>query len=565
MNARRLLVVTYYFGPDGPVGGLRWLGITKYLARLGWKISVVTGVPRIGNGARNGPDVESFPRFWTLSDAWRLFRRLALGPSLEAFPTASQVGNPSAPPGPLRQLGREVAALLTFPDESRGWLLRAALRTRSLMRRLQPQVVVSSGPPHTAHLVAGFATMGSAVPWLIDLRDPWAGPLSKIWESDRLLGSRLFRVVAPRLERLAFRAAQGIITNTHQLGDALSARYPDMPVVCVPNGVDAECLPPPARDQYPGLAIAYTGWLYTGRDLGPVVQALRVFLERHPEAAQAGVKLRVAGQADAGHAQAFYRAVASAGMEPYVEVLGPLPRAEALNIVSRSRLAVVLAQEQELQVPAKLYESVAMGIPTLVVAPPGSAAAVEGNRVGAVVRGAADIEGIACVLERLWRDGSQERLCPVPITYEAIAPMVDKVLQQRPRRPDPQRPRPSRSNDRRPSGSLVACPRQGRATLRRELPVPSAKIICCVLAIAPRGRHPPRELPVQSDRLPVQSDRAAVSRTRRWGGRPARGDGSIRFSLAARCPQVRLRARIVCCVGGGRGSTSECAAGASRC
>ena len=213
--------------------------------------------------------------------------------------------------------------------------------------------------------------------------------------------------------------------------------------MCVPNGVDAECLPPPARDQYPGLAIAYTGWLYTGRDLGPVVQALRVFLEHHPEAAQAGVKLRVAGQADAGHAQAFYRAVAAAGMEPYVEVLGPLPRAQALNVVCRSRLAVVLAQQQELQIPAKLYESVAMGIPTLVVAPAGSAAAVEGERVGAVVRDAADIEGIACVLERLWRDGSQVRLCPVPITYEAIAPVVDKVLQQR-RRPDPQRPRPRR-------------------------------------------------------------------------------------------------------------------------
>ena len=426
----RLLVITYYFDPDGPVGGLRWLGITKYLARLGWKISVVTAVPPTGKGAPNGPEVELCPRLWTLSDGWRLLRRLAFGPPLRGFPKASRVANVSPPPGLLRQLGREVAAFLTFPDESRGWLLRAALRTRSLMRRLQPQVVVSSGPPHTAHLVAGLATMGSAVPWLIDLRDPWAGPLSKIWESDRMFGSRLFRVVAPRLERLAFRAAQGIITNTHQLGDALSARYPGMPVVCVPNGVDAECLPPPARDQYPGLAIAYTGWLYTGRDLGPVVQALRVFLEHHPEAAQAGAKVRVAGRADAGHAQAFYSAVAAAGMEQYVEVLGPLPRAEALNVVARSRLAVVLAQQQELQIPAKLYESVAMGIPTLVVAPADSAAAVEGKRVGAVVRDAADIEGIACVLERVWRDGPRELSCPVPITYEAIAPLVDNVLQR---------------------------------------------------------------------------------------------------------------------------------------
>ncbi len=443
MNTRRLLIVTYYFDPDGPVGGLRWLGITKYLARLGWKIAVVTAVPPIGNDAPSGPDVELCPRLWTFSDGWRRLRRLAGGPSGGGFPIASRVANPSAPPGLLRQLGREVAAFLTFPDESRGWMLRAALRTRSLMRRFRPHVVVSSGPPHSAHLVAALATIGSAVPWWIDLRDPWAGPFEKIWESDRMLGSRLFRVVAPRLERLAFRAAQGIITNTRQLGDALAARYPDVPVVCVPNGVDAERLPPPAHDRYPGLGIAYTGWLYTGRDLGPVVQALRAFLERHPEAARAGAKLRVAGRADAAHARAFYSAVAAARMEPYVEVLGPLPRVEALNIVSRSRLAVVLAQEQQLQIPAKLYESVAMGIPTLVVTPPGSAAAVEGNRVGAVVRDSADVEGIACVLERAWRDGSRERSCPVPITYEVIAPMVDKVLQQR-GHPEPQSPGPLR-------------------------------------------------------------------------------------------------------------------------
>ena len=439
MTPRRLLVITYYFSPDGPVGGLRWLGITKYLARLGWKISVVTGFPPIGRDGLNGPDVELCPRLWTLVDGWRLLRRQAFGSSPGGFPKASRVGNPSAPPGLLRRLGREVGAFLTYPDESRGWMLRAALRARSVMRRLRPHAVVSSGPPHAAHLVAALATIGGTVPWWIDLRDPWAGPLTKIWESDRMLGSRLFRVVAPRLERLAFRAANGIITNTRQLGDALAVRYPDVPVVCVPNGVDTERLPPPARDRYPGLGIAYAGWLYTGRDLGPVVQALRLFLEHHPEAAQAGAKLRVAGQADAAHARAFYGTVAAAGMEQYVDVLGPLPRAEALNVVARSRLAVVLAQQQELQIPAKLYESVAMGIPTLVVAPADSAAWIEGKRVGAVVHDAADIEGIACVLERLWRDGLRERSCPVPITYEAIAPLVDKVLQQR-RRPDPQRP-----------------------------------------------------------------------------------------------------------------------------
>ncbi len=116
-------------------------------------------------------------------------------------------------------------------------------------------------------------------------------------------------------------------------------------------------------------------------------------------------------------------------MEQYVEVLGALPRARALDVVSRSRLAVVLAQEQELQIPAKLYESVAMGVPTLVVAPADSAAGAEGKRVGAVVRDSADVEGIACLFEHLWRDGPRERsLCPAAMTYEAIARRVDILL-----------------------------------------------------------------------------------------------------------------------------------------
>jgi Glycosyltransferase Family 4/Glycosyl transferases group 1 len=428
-NPRRLLVITYDFGPSGPVGGLRWAGIAKYLTRLGWNIAVVTAAPAYGRTAAVDAQVEWCPRLWTLGDGYRLLRSRIFGESLGSSSNGGRVTPPEWPRGLLRRLGNEVATFLAFPDEGHGWMLRAALRARSVIRRFQPQVVVSSGPPHSAHLVAGMATIGSSARWLIDLRDPWAGPIPKVWQSHRRIGTRVFRTLVPPLERLAFRAADGVITNTPQLADVLAAKYPDVPFVCVPNGVDPDGVPPPARRQYPGLGIAYTGRLYAGRDLGPVMGALRIFFDRHPEAAQAGSKLRIAGDADARHAQVFHDAVAVAGAEQYVEVLGLLPRAEALDVVSRSRLAVVLAQDQALQIPAKLYESVAMGVPTLVVAPAGSAAAVEGNRLGAVVRDSGDVDGIACVLEHLWRDGAGARSpCPVPITYDAIAALVDQVL-----------------------------------------------------------------------------------------------------------------------------------------
>ncbi|OLC77084.1 MAG: hypothetical protein AUH78_05180 [Gemmatimonadetes bacterium 13_1_40CM_4_69_8] len=425
---RRLLVITYHFPPDGSVGGLRWAGITKYLARLGWEVVVVTAVPPSGSDAAVGVQVESCPRFRTLLDAYQGLRRLAQRPRA-SFPDASSVARPSEPAGLLRRLRREVEALLTLPDQSRGWVLRAALRARSVCRQFQPQVVVSSGPPHSAHLVARMATMGNAVRWFVDLRDPWAGPIATAWQSHPVIQTRVFRALVPRAERLAFRAAHGVIANTPQLAEALAARYPDVAVTCIPNGVDPECLPPPASRLYPGLGVAYAGTLFGSHDLGPVMRALRLLFERHPEAAQAGSKLRVVGHADASCAVALDEQVGSLGLEQYVEVLGPLPRAQALDVVSRSRLAVVLAQELEMQIPAKLYELVAMGIPTLVLAGERSAAGVEGNRLGAVALDPNDVAGIACLLEQLWRDDSQQRSpCPASITYDAIAARVDTLL-----------------------------------------------------------------------------------------------------------------------------------------
>jgi glycosyltransferase involved in cell wall biosynthesis len=427
-DRRRLLVISYYFGPDGSVGGLRWAGITKYLERLGWEASVITAAPPGANGAPGGAHVEWCRRHQTFLDACRLVRRLALGSSLGARPHGARVVAAERF-GLLARLRREVVALLAYPDEGRGWVSRAALRARSVMRRFQPHVVVSSGPPHSAHLVAALATTGSAARWWIDLRDPWAGPHTKAWDADARVGSRIYRTLSRPLERLAFGMAHGVVTNTPQLAEALAATYPAVPMACVPNGVDPAWLPPPASPRFPGLGIVYAGTLYGSRDLGPVVRAMRLFLERHPEAAHAGSKLRIAGPAELRHARAFNDAVTATGMQPYVELLGPLPRDQALDIVSRSRLAVVLAQDQELQIPAKLYESVAMGIPTLVVAPAGSAAGVEAHRVGAVVCDADDVQTMACVLEQVWRNGSGSRSpCPASVTYEAIASVVDTLF-----------------------------------------------------------------------------------------------------------------------------------------
>lgn len=431
-EGRRLLVINYHYPPSGAAGGLRWAGLSKYLVRLGWEAHYVTGAVGAGGptGVKDGVQIHVCPRRRGMNDLYNaLARRLRRprGTANGGPPHPGVNGNGASLLGRLRI---ELATALIFPDPTtRGWVLRAAASARSLVRRLQPDVVVSSGPPHSAHLVAWLATIGSSARWFIDLRDPWAGPIATAWYSDPMYRSQLFRVLTPRLERLAFRAAHGVIANTPELAAALAAKYPAVAVACMRNGVDPECLPPPATRPYPGLGIAYVGTLYGSRDLGPVMQALRAFLERRPDAVQAGSKLRIAGHAEALNARTRDEEIASLGLEQHVDVLGLLPREQALDVVSRSRLAVVLAEDWKVQVPAKLYELVAMGVPTLLVAGERGAAAAEAQRLGATVLDPSDIGGIVTLLERLWRNEiPQSSPRGAAITHGEMAVVLDQLL-----------------------------------------------------------------------------------------------------------------------------------------
>ena len=106
----------------------------------------------------------------------------------------------------------------------------------------------------------------------------------------------------------------------------------------------------------------------------------------------------------------------AAGLGSVVKLHGVLPREQAFELLNKSHLALVLAQHQPMQVPAKLYECVGLSIPTLVIAEATSAAASEALRLGAKTVDGDDEEGIYRVLEDLL-DGR------IPTTIDALAPV----------------------------------------------------------------------------------------------------------------------------------------------
>lgn len=425
------MVITYHFPPDGAIGGQRWAGLSKYLARLGWEVHIVT--------ASNAGEEKSTPnvhrhfrrRRRTLNDLYRAVaartrQRSTAHDSLTrenpALPRSFDWGKPF---GAVRRL---VGSAMSLPDDGRGWVAAAAVGARGLLRQQEFDVVISSGPPHSAHFAGLAATLGRDAQFWMDMRDPWSvRPRFDPHGNDL---ARLEHLVLRQLARLVFPRAARVIVNTIQFQRQLGASEPDLRVTCLPNGVDLEHVPARnAAEVEPG-SIAYVGTLYTGRNLTSVCAAMRRILDANPEAA-ATLRLDVAGPMDDPHRRKFQDEIKAAGLTSVVNIHGSLPRAQALQLLRRSHLALVLAQDQPMQVPAKLYESVGLGVPTLVIAEDTSAAACEARRIGALTVDNADVDALQSLFENLLAGGIPTTIqARTPITYAHLATQLDGLLQE---------------------------------------------------------------------------------------------------------------------------------------
>ncbi len=417
---RRLLVLSFHSPPSAAVGGLRWWGLSKYLVRRGWRVGVVTE----GTVGPGGPpeefDVARIARRTTIQDWYRAWRsRSALAARANTVPHVSSV---ASPPVSLRTLvRRDLAQVLDFPDAARGWLIRAWRASLDLATTIVPTVVVTTGPPHSLHVVGRLLARTIDAKHVIDYRDPW---------TDFFAGSTVSEWILRKIERYLVLTADAVLATTPELADELRRKTGRRDISWLPNGVDEELLPSRVAYSASPVEFVHVGTLYLRRDPTPIVRGFsRLLATSEPH--EPSVALRFIGVVEEPYLGVLLRARESPALRERVSIEPPIPRADALEAVARARLAIVLATDQAALVPAKLYESVAMMVPTLVITDADSASASAARRVGAIVRTPDDVEGIAAVMREAAR-GELEigATSGPPITHRGLAQLVDQRLSE---------------------------------------------------------------------------------------------------------------------------------------
>jgi glycosyltransferase involved in cell wall biosynthesis len=290
------------------------------------------------------------------------------------------------------------------PQRSMLWTIRGALAVRARLGD-RPDVVVATAPPMVALLAARLGLLGSDIPFVVDMRDLWAGNPA----FDR--GGPLL----PWIERWIFARADIIIVCAAECLVDISKRYPALKdrFRLIPNGFEPELVAlrsPPSWSQRP-LTILHSGVLTTARPLAPLLKALdcdrlrssfRLCLHGYlaPEiegelsAAPPGVEVQVLPASDWGEATAR---IASADV----------------TLVSQARGA-----GDELTVASKVYEYLAIGKPVLCLSDGGGTEAMlKRLGVGHFCARLDDSGAITSALLRLLEEPP-----PPPVAVEQIAP-----------------------------------------------------------------------------------------------------------------------------------------------
>jgi glycosyltransferase involved in cell wall biosynthesis len=394
----KLLLVTRHFPPGGGGGVQRPLKFATHLPALGIETHVLA--PDVPGSLVADTELELPTQAW-------IHRVRYVGP---------RAGRPAerllAKQG-LARVGTQAALLgrrLLVPDENVPWSTFALPIAIRLVRREKIDVVLTTSPPPSLHLLGAAVKRTTGVAWVADLRDPLtAHPHRRGYESQL---ARLKEKSVGGVGRLVGSQADAIVAASDAIAEEARALDPKGKVVTIANGCDFDDFAGLEHRASDRLRITHTGHFHGKRDPKPFLRALA-------DSGLDDVVVRFAGDfraADREYAE-------SLGLGDRVELLGDVSRRRSLELQRDSEALLLLIPESGGRgrgvLTGKIYEYLAAERPILAVVPPDGAAAKLVHDTGAgIVVPSDDVGAIREALldlHRRWREG---RLDDTPLSAE---------------------------------------------------------------------------------------------------------------------------------------------------
>ncbi|PRY85730.1 glycosyltransferase family 4 protein [Mongoliibacter ruber] len=386
---KRVLIITYYWPPSAGSGVQRWLKTAKYLPEFGWEPVIFT--PENPDFALKDPSLleEVSPQMEILKfpiwEPYGLFRSLKKN-KLEQPEKILEKKDKSV----TDRLGLWARANVLIPDPRIFWVKPSVNFLVDLIKKNQFQCIITTGPPHSMHLIGLQLKEKTGIPWIADFRDPWSK-----WEFlDTLPMTKWARSRHIRLEQKVLSKADEILT----ISPTFQKEFEDLSqrkIRLLTNGYDESDIPvdffDKSNEKSETIEILYTGVIDAIRNPIPFLNAFRSVFELSEKKAI----LRFVGKVSE---EVIQYVEADIWLKEKVVFEGYVSHKAVFDFYQKSHLLLLILTDTKNakgNIPGKLFEYMATGRPVLALGDPkGDSAHILNESKAGQVYSHQDIKGI---------------------------------------------------------------------------------------------------------------------------------------------------------------------------
>ncbi len=383
---KKVLLITYYWPPAGGPGVQRILKFAKYFPQFGWQPLILT----VANGEYPAID-ESLTG--EIPEDGIIFKTRSLEPNQLYKKFVGLKKDSSVPISVLaeenRSLKQSVAHWirlnLFLPDAKVGWLPYALSEGKKIISDHQPDIIFSSSPPPTAHLIARKLKAYSQVKWVADFRDPWTD-IHYYENQNRLAITKWFD---RKLEKKVLNDADRIVCISKlDIEQDFFKKTAAEKCINIPNGYDDQDFenlnPKPEREKK--FTLLHLGAVGTERNPVQLFKAVHTLYKKNiltPDS----FTLRFIGNIE----KEVLNTIKQEMISDFVEVIDYMPHTQAIEETERASAMLLLVTQSKKNIrilPGKTFEYLRTGKPVLALGPQGG----EVDRILSEVQGGKLIE-----------------------------------------------------------------------------------------------------------------------------------------------------------------------------
>ena len=371
---KRVLIITYYWPPTGGSGVQRWVKFAKYLPEEGWEPVIYTPENPEQLAVDHSLESEIPPQTeiikTRITEPYELYKNFLRksGHSKEAVEV-----NPvnAQKKSFLQKAAMWVRGNLFRPDPRCMWINPSVKYLERYLKEHPVDLIVSTGPPQSMHLIGMKLARKTGLPWIADFRDPW----TKIFYFKHLSMTRATERWHKKMEKKVLDQASAVVAVSPLVQQDFQMMT-QTPVELITNGYDEcdfssevckEAFGGPEKD----FIITHTGLFASDGNPTTLWEVLAEKCNKD-ERFRKLLKIKLIGKTD----EQICASIRKAGLTENMCDLGYQPHAVAIEEQRNASLLILpLRKEPEYKavLPGKLFEYLASWRPVLGIGQPDGA------------------------------------------------------------------------------------------------------------------------------------------------------------------------------------------------